>query len=283
MSMGQEYSMMNTRLAILALTAALASTPVLAEQAGQDQPDWLTKQNIGRAVGGVVGGLLGSRFGGGKGQIATTAAGALAGFFVGGVLGERLDTSDKEALSRTTATALDTGDVQTWRNPDTGVSSRVSVEDTRVERRPLESEGLRGKLRETPPLEMVNAFYLADKDSNVRGGPGTEYDVMGRVRTGERVAVVGKVKSEDWYLISDDGLGSGFVYAPLLRRDPQQPRDASAVRVVAGQGAAGNSDRVAREERTCSLVTQQVTLRDGTIETNRLTACRQPDGTWVAV
>ena len=273
---------MNTRMTVLAVAIALASAPALAQNDRQPQQPQVdsslfTKQNIGRAVGGVVGGLIGSRFGGGKGQIATTAVGALAGFMIGGTLGERLDTTDKQALSRNTATALETGSTQSWRNPDTGVSTRVSVEDTRVERRPLETAGLQSRLREAPALEMINAFYVAEKDSNVRGGPGTDYDVMSVMRRGERVAVVGKVKTENWYMISDDGLGTGFVYAPLLRRDPNQPSDQSAVRVVAGQQRGTQL----AEERTCSLVTQQVTLRDGSTESHQMTACRQPDGTWV--
>lgn len=268
---------MNSTLTVLALSMALAVTPVLAQQ--QETSDLVTKQNIGRVVGGVVGGLLGSRFGGGKGKIAMTAGGALAGFFLGGALGQRLEATDQQALSSSTATALETGDVQSWRNPDTGVSTRVSVEDTRVERRPVQTEGLQARLREAPALDMVNEFYLATKDSNVRGGPGTEYDVMGVMRAGERVAVVGKVQTGNWYMISDDGLGTGFVYAPLLRRDPRQSSGDSAVRIARGQRSA---TRVA-DERTCSLVTQQVTLRDGTTESHQMTACRQADGTWVQV
>ena len=267
---------MKHRLTVLALTAALATTPAMAQQQ-QDQNDWFNKQNIGRAVGGVVGGLLGSQFGGGKGQLATTAVGALAGFWLGGKLGEQLDAADKQALARTTSTALETGNTQTWQNPDTGTTTRVSVQDTRVQRRPVETEGLRAKLWQAPTLEMINEWYVATSDSNVRGGPGTDYDVMDVLRSGERVAVVGKVKGEDWVMISDDGLGSGFVYAPLLRRADRQPSDTSALRMAAQQ--SGGTQMA--QERTCSLVTQEVTLRDGTTETHQMTACRQPDGTWI--
>lgn len=268
-------------LLVVAVIAGTATAPAAAAQgdaqSGGSSSGIFTKQNIGRAVGGALGALLGSQVGGGKGKLATTVVGALAGFWIGGEIGQRLDASDQQGIARTTQTALDTGKSQTWTNPDTGVKTRVSVDDTRVERTPVESQGLKPKVSETPPLELVNAFYVAQAKCNVRGGPGTDYDVMTVLSKGQRIAVVGKVQGADWYMVSDDGLGTGFVYAPLLSRAEDQPTKVSALRMAARDAEKTGS----ADERKCRLVTQEVSLADGTRKTHQLTACQQPDGSWV--
>jgi hypothetical protein len=37
------------------------------------------------------------------------------------------------------------------------------------------------------------------------------------------------------------------------------------------------------EERACSVIQQEIILPDGTREARDMRACRQPDGSWVAV
>jgi surface antigen len=259
----------------------LASTSVAAQESrtlGEQIQDGLTKENIGRALGAGVGALIGSQVGGGSGRVAAIAAGTLAGFWLGGKVGRHLSESDQRGLASTTQTALETGQPQTWRNPDTGVETHVAVHDTTVERRPLESQGLRDRVQYTPPMEVVNAFYTANTQVNVRGGPGTDYAIMDRIRQGQQVPVVGRVKGQDWFLISDGFTGSGFVYAPLFTRSAEQPADGNAVRA-----ASAFTHSTVAEERTCSLITQEVRLPDGTSETRNLRACQRSDGTWETV
>ena len=270
-----------TVLTLAATLAALPAAPVLAQNGNgsKSQSDSGNSKLFGHLIGAGVGALLGSQVGGGKGKLAAVAVGALAGAWLGGELAGRLTRSDQQGIAQTTNTALETGEPQSWTNPDTGVQTRVAVKEQTIERAPLESQGLRSRPWETPPLRYENAWYRALKTSNVRSGPGTDYAVMDKVTRGERVAVVGRVRGENWYLISEGGLGSGYVHASLLQRERYQPEGESPLYADARE-AAGM--RLA-EERVCSLVTQEVTLPDGTSQSKDVRACRQPDGSWQVV
>jgi uncharacterized protein YgiM (DUF1202 family) len=264
-----------------ALAVMLVSTSALAQDTrtlGEQLQDGLTKENVGRAIGAGVGALIGSQIGGGSGRVVAIAAGTLAGFWLGGQVGRHLSESDQRGLADTTQSALNTGQPQTWRNPETGVETHVFVHDTTIERRPLESQGLRDRIYQAPPMEVINAFYTADTNVNVRGGPGTDYAIMDRVRQGQQVPVVGRVKGQDWFLISDGTMASGFVYAPLFTRSAEQPADGNAVRT-----ASAFTQTAVTDQRTCSLITQEVRLPDGTSEIRNLRACQRSDGIWETV
>src|SRR5690606_29562313 len=65
----------------------------------------------------------GAQFGGGRGQLATTAAGALLGAWLGSEIGTSLDRADREYAQQATYSALEynrTGEAASWRNPDSG-------------------------------------------------------------------------------------------------------------------------------------------------------------------
>lgn len=90
-------------------------------------------QTVGTLLGGGLGALLGSQVGGGKGQLAAVALGALGGAFLGSEVGRRLDEVDRIKASNTQTRALEsnrTGVASSWVNPDTGHSG--SVKPTRT-------------------------------------------------------------------------------------------------------------------------------------------------------
>lgn len=262
-------------VAVLALGGVMAA-PVGAESLGETFQRNLTGENVGKAVGAVAGALLGSQVGGGKGKYVGVAVGTLAGYWLGGEVGKRLSSRDQQGIASTTEQALETGQAQSWQNPNTGTYTRVSVADAP----PPASARVSGKepLARVPALELVNDFYVAEKNVNVRGGPGTDYRVLYGLKRDERVPVVGRVARSDWVMIAEDGEGSGFVYAPLLS---PASRDGSgnALRLSMNEQASPRSP-VSVEPR-CSNITQEVVLRDGTRDTERFTACRQDDGRWV--
>jgi len=102
--------------AVLGLAAAL---PLGACADLQNNP----KTAAGTLVGAGGGALIGSQFGGGKGQLITTALGALAGAWAGSEVGKSLDRADRLAMQDTTQRTLETApsrQVSQWRNPDTG-------------------------------------------------------------------------------------------------------------------------------------------------------------------
>ena len=96
---------------VLVLTAALAVAGC-ASDPGQREAN----KNFGSVVaGGVVGGLVGNMFGGGTGRVLMTAAGAVAGGFIGDRLYKRHAKSEyeKEAAQRALNQAA-SGQEVTW-------------------------------------------------------------------------------------------------------------------------------------------------------------------------
>lgn len=255
--------------------AALAAQPVHAE----GLLDSIDNEDIGRIVGGVGGAVLGSQFGKGTGKAVAVGAGALGGLFLGGEIGKQVGGKDQEAITQTRQQALDSDQPVVWRNPDSGVQSTARVTDTAYRPAPVvTTKQTRAKdgtpkndvVWRVPPMQLVGADYRANTTSNVRGGPSTDYAVMGQLNKGETIHVVGKVVDKDWYMISRNGIGSGFVYGPLLQRIPGGGGD------MARPMSTATLDNV----RECSVIEQQVTLPNGTQETRRARACRTADGSW---
>ncbi|MDH3376651.1 MAG: hypothetical protein OEQ39_06730 [Gammaproteobacteria bacterium] len=260
---------------------SMVSGPVVADHStfGQYVSDKLTKENVGRAVGAGVGALIGSRIGDGRGQLAAVAAGTLAGYWIGGNVGRRLNQSDRRGIQSTTETALRSGRSQSWRNPDTGVVTRVSVQDRYTKPRYGGQKGLRAPLRQAPPIEVINDYYTAQTSSNVRGGPGTDFAIVGKLGQGEPAPVVGKVVGKPWYMVAEGGVGYGFVYAPLMVRSNRDTVVDNALRTDAAQRVARAPEPL---QRNCSRLTQEIILPDGTREQKNIHACQRANGTWEA-
>ena len=66
--------------------------------------------------------------------------------------------------------------------------------------------------------EMDETYY-AVKRSNLRSGPGTAFDKVGRLSPGDEVEVTGKVAGKNWYRIAMEGGKEAFVFASLLSKD----------------------------------------------------------------
>src|SRR5262249_4653977 len=91
------------------------------------------KTAAGTLVGAGGGALIGSQFGSGKGQLITTAIGALAGAWAGSEVGKSLDRADRLEMERTTQTGLEGApwrQASEWRNPDTGNYGTVTPVQT---------------------------------------------------------------------------------------------------------------------------------------------------------
>ena len=90
------------------------------------------KQVMGSLLGAGVGGFAGSKIGGGKGQLAATAAGVVLSGLLGNSIGQSLDKADQAYAYKAQSTALNApvGQTISWSNPDSG--NRGSVTPTRV-------------------------------------------------------------------------------------------------------------------------------------------------------
>ena len=72
--------------------------------------------------------------------------------------------------------------------------------------------------RATPAFTVteMEKTLRAAKHSNVRAGPGTTFDKIGRQSTGDEVKVTGKAEDRNWYRIAMADGKTGFVFASLL-------------------------------------------------------------------
>lgn len=61
----------------------------------------------------------------------------------------------------------------------------------------------------SPPMATIN------RNANVRGGPGTNYPIIGSASPGQSFPITGKNASEDWWEISFSG-NSGWIYGQLI-------------------------------------------------------------------
>ncbi len=284
---------MNRTIPVLSLAIAMAlATPVAQAEhveennsssgntgfSAQSFQDLLTGKNVGRAIGAGVGALLGSQVGGGDGKLAAVAVGTLAGFWLGGEAGDYLTKRDRVGIAETTHQALETGETRSWHNPDTGVATRVKVHERSTVKAPVTRFPTRTPVAEMPTLGLRNAFYRATTPSNVRSGPSTNHQVVGQLSSGERIAVVGKVKGEQWLMIADNGYGSGYVYAPLLSPVSSRSQSENALRIAASKAPSGGF-----QTRECARITQEIDLPNGTTEAKQMRACQRADGTWEAV
>lgn len=70
---------------------------------------------------------------------------------------------------------------------------------------------------EPPTATPVAAAQVRSQSAmNVRGGPGTNYPVVGALNAGETALITGRNAAGDWWQISLPGGAAGWVYGPLV-------------------------------------------------------------------
>ena len=62
---------------------------------------------------------------------------------------------------------------------------------------------------------MLKGLVTVHGDMNVRGGPGTEYPIVGGATLGQEFAVTGKNAAGDWWQIDLEGQ-PGWIFAPFV-------------------------------------------------------------------
>lgn len=205
--------------------------------------------------------------GGGSGAVDKFLPGLISGSFA-----KLLSGGDIKAHEAAVLGALATGAIQSWKNPETGSSGKVKVLKEETSTKDAEIEILKDGVKKVPPIELLGTNFTSTGPANVRGGPGTDYKPVGRLAPGTVVTVVGKVKGKNWYMISQGGVGTGFVSAPLLKETPT----VAASTEQKPEGARGSF--VTKADQTCKTVEQSVTQTNGKTETQVVTACRGVNG-----
>lgn len=83
---------------------------------------------LGSVAGSIGGSYLGSYLGGGTaGRIVGAVAGGVAGYYVGSTVGGYLGKEDRQRMAQASQAAFDTGQPQTFSNPDTGLRGKAEL------------------------------------------------------------------------------------------------------------------------------------------------------------
>lgn len=227
---------------------------------------------FGAILGGAAGAFIGSKAGSGSGRVLTTGAGALVGAFVGREIARYLSHAGQQQMAEANTRALETGQSQIWRDPETGVTGRTDVSGRTTEHEQVPVRVQKDRIDQMPPIDLIGTTYVTKSGSNVRGGPGTDYRSVGSLSAGQAVHVIGKVQDKNWYLISEGGAANGFVATRLLRpAEVEQPP-------VAPSSSAQGEVMMVSADRTCSINTTKVTQPDGSVAEDRIRICEGPDG-----
>ena len=237
-----------------------------------------TKQEIGTLAGAGLGVLAGSLFGDGKGKIVAMVVGAAAGAWLGNQLGKYLDEQEQKKLVEQTQTTATTGKAETWKNPDTGTSIKTTVvaERTKTENVQVPVKKAKITMNEMPRLQLIGQRYEVLKNSNVRGGPSTNYVIVDSLQSGNIIDIMGQVDGEPWFVIGENGVASGFIYSSLVA-----PTDDYSEFVLADPSTssdAGVEFLATSASTNCRDIKQTIVLKNGDEQTETITACEGPNG-----
>lgn len=261
--MGKRLSRHMRTLMVWLLGVALslsAASPVLAQSG----------EVVGGGIGGAIGGLIGNHLGKGRGKVIATLLGVGAGAFVGARIGKGLSKRDKEQVSTSTSETLATGQSRTWTGNKAGVRGKTELAATDRRKAAVEVPVLKERVTTLPPLDFINANYITVRKESVRGGPGLDYRRVADLKKGDIVSVTGKVQSQPWYLVAQNGVGVGFVQEASVKPTAEQPTQTANI-------SGTVETKTTQMERTCRTVKQTV-VQNGSEQTENVTACQTANG-----
>ncbi|WP_068875729.1 MULTISPECIES: glycine zipper 2TM domain-containing protein [unclassified Phenylobacterium] len=248
--------------AIMAL-AAVAVAPSAASAQGLGSLFSCDAQGSSNTTGAVVGGLVGALAGSQVSKNERTLGaviGAGLGAAIGNNIGCRMDRKAQQDARVAFQRALETGKTQSWSDPQTGASGRISVLGP-VSGSSTSGSGYAGRWRYAQGVTVVSRVSTAGGEYagagrvNVRAAPNTSAPVVDRLQPNETFEVAGAVAG-GWLAVVEDGFIQGYVARSVV-----QP---------VGGGADGG----------CRLVEQTVNERGQPAYRERFNACRDSSGEW---
>lgn len=231
----------------------------------------------GAAFGAVFGAAAGAAVCKGNDRLRCAGAGALLGGVAGHFLAKYLTEKDQQERQVALQKALDEKKSTSWHNAQSGNggSIQVSAAPTRTASKPVKV--LKDKLTEPPALDSADSPQQITTSVNVRGGPGTDYKVVGGFAGGAKVEVLGKVKGSDWYLVGHQDVGEGYVYGKFLKPVPAQQVAAQEAPQPAIPASAVQEANVPVSMQ-CMTVNESISLANGKQGTEQRVLCKGPDG-----
>lgn len=143
-------------------------------------------------------------------------------FAAGSPVADQLSGADRDALADAFIAAMETGQRQTWSGRRAvGEVTPGGYELANLYADPRQRIALaHGDVNLAQVVETDLGLYVLTRNSNIRKGPGTEYDIAEVLPSGEGVDVVGKVIDQNWMMIAVDERVRGYVFGNLLIKAP---------------------------------------------------------------
>ena len=92
-----------------------------------------------------------------------------------------------------------------------------------------------------PALDMIDATYVAVNPAKIREKPDPLSARIRTIEVGQKINVVGRLKGQDWYLVSENDQPLGYVVVDQLMPESQFASVASSASLAAGEtGGAGD-------------------------------------------
>lgn len=245
------------------------------------------------ATGAVVGGVIGNHFGGRSGAIVGAVLGATIGGMVGYEVGRSLEASEKAALQRRMAVALNTGKENQpydWTSPKGNAAAKFSAEKQRqVDRKTVILRPTH--MEHTPALEVIGEPYVAKVETKLHAGPRSAGAVVGSLKKGQQVVAMGRVKGAQWLAVGTGNQVLGYVPETTMIAASDAAAQSFERTLVAGGGSS--NENVVKTAASMGYIADQVDARtacrqvaysvvkDGSeAEKGQVDACKTPDGNW---
>ena len=129
------------------------------------------------------------------------------------------------------------------------VETQQPPEDTQEPSPPSDIE------TDVPPTELVPVLAAVNADSNLRAGPGVEYDRIDGINFGEEASIVGISPDGEWYLLESGlwlfaALVTEAVDVPVVNEDGQLDQVAAAGTEQQETEQTGTDEQQAATEQT---------------------------------
>lgn len=180
---------------VMAVTAALAGLLALGAPAAQAGVTTCSaqggKQEAGALVGAALGGLVGNSVSG-HNRTTGTVVGAVAGAAAGSAVGCQMQHADANRTADERPATYTSG----------GYRLSSQIEPARFSR--------------------AGGMLLVTRNFDMRAAPNFSSRYVGRLKGGEHVEAMARVRGSDWVLVGRNGVGLGYVHGDYVRVDRDQ-------------------------------------------------------------
>lgn len=256
-----------------------------------------TKENIGTVVGTGAGLLVGSQLGSGSGRQVAMLVGSISGGLLGRYIGAELDERDRQAIEQQSAVVLEQnedGQVTQWRSDHTDTTATITPVNT-SEKTQESTIKTSSKLSSVEKITPINVPYQTTSGVNIRNSPSTKAERVGSLAEGTTFTAIGKTDN-DWLVVSRQGVGVGYLYAPLATEFTNQQVaankavDLDSIKIEKDDStmAGFDLDNVEVTNQTVAYTSKCRTLQydidsEGDSSSSEVEACQSADGSWELV